>query len=1137
MSRQFDQRLRSYVPSVRWALISVLTAVFLGLPGTCSAQNTASINGTIRDVTGAVVPQATVVLKNVETGVERTTVSNDVGVYVLQGILPGKYTIEVRKEGFTTTAERGVTLVVNQTTTYDFTLAVGSAKQTVTVEASTAALETSTAELGTAITRSEVNELPLNGRNFSQLLALTPGVSPVNVSQNAGGPRTNAWGQFVVPAVDGQTNRSNMFLLDGMHDNEDTYGSFMITPTLDDIQEFKVDAHNDQTQFGGSLGGVVNVVTKSGTNAVHGAGWDFLRNSALDARDPFFATVNPLRQNQFGGNIGGPVVLPHYNGRNRTFFFASYEGGRHHAASQALYLVPTPQEIQGNLSDLGVPIYDPFSTVPDPSNPGEFLRTPFQNGVIPSNRLDPHMVAYAQAVFPAPVATGVAGLNGLDNTPLVHDFDQYSVRADEQLGPSNSFWFRLTRDRAPVTGSGGTLGLLSTSTFTGYQAAGGWQHSFGPNSMLQLRFNRLMGTYDAVTSFVRSNPTQIITQAGFAQNFACGFLGPKSCLLPSMSITGYATTGENNGAPNSASDVYQLKADFSKVHGRHTFNIGVDFNTNNLGPNVAAYATDGFAAIETSNLESPGGTGSALASFLLGVPDSGTLRNVSVSVVGGWVDGYYFADQWKATDRLTVNYGVRYDYTLWPYLSGASDQNKSGNLDLNNGTYILQTASPSCATAGKAPCIPGGTLPANVVVSPSGKMFQNTYDNVAPRLGLAYRLGSKTALRASYGRFYNNFAGVTQTAQNYSGTWPGVGQDLASNLNPGLPTVTAENPFAKFAGPLPGPTPFNQVEWYTDPKIKNAYSDQWNFGVQYQVASDTVMTANYAGSHTSRIDLGTYQNAAETPGPGDAATVASRQPYPYISPTFYDQSIGRASYNAFQFSLRRSTSKGLSYLISYTWSKALDIGCSGWYGVEGCSIENAYNLNNEKGVSAYDLTHMFSASWVYEFPIGRGKRFSTGNRAADYTLGNWKLNGILTLTSGLPYDVGISGDIANTGMSGCCNGYYDRLNLVGDPNAFTLSPENGLNRAAFAAPAAYTFGDLGRNRLRGDPFKDLDLSLLREFPFREAKRFEFRADMFNFTNTPMWGIPTQDFNSPTFGQIFSTRSTERQVQLSLKFYF
>ena len=416
----------SPLPAIAMVLLVICTC--LAFPVVGSAQNTASVNGTVKDSSGAVVPGATVVLRNIETGVERRTVSNDVGVYVLEQILPGKYSIQVRKEGFRTAEEHGLTLEVNQTTTYDFALAVGSSQQIVTVAASVAALQTSTAELGTVIAKSEINDLPLNGRNFSQLLMLTPGVSPVNVSQNAGGPRTNAWGGFIVPAVNGQNNRSNMFLLDGVNDNEATFNSFMITPTLDDIQEFKVDSHNDQTQFGGVLGGVVNVVTKSGTNAVHGAGWDFLRNSALDARDPFFATVNPLRQNQFGANVGGPVVLPHYDGRNKTFFFGSYEGGRQHSASQALYLVPTASQIQGDLSGLGVPIYNPFSTRPDPSNAGQFLRDPFMcdgsgnpepatNGIqatgnpcarIPSGMLDPHMVAYAQAVYPAPIPTGVA---------------------------------------------------------------------------------------------------------------------------------------------------------------------------------------------------------------------------------------------------------------------------------------------------------------------------------------------------------------------------------------------------------------------------------------------------------------------------------------------------------------------------------------------------------------------------------------------------------------------------------------------------------------------------------------------------------------------------------------------------------
>ncbi len=822
-----------------------------------------------------------------------------------------------------------------------------------------------------------------------------------------------------------------------------------------------------------------------------------------------------------------------------------------------MYLVPTPQQIAGDLSGLGVPIYNPFSTRPDPNSAGQFLRDPFMcdeggnpepatNGIqaagvpcakIPSAMLDGHMVAYAQAVYPAPVATGVAGTNGLDNTPAVHDFDQYSFRVDEQLNPSNSFFFRLTHDNAPVNGSGGMVGLLSENVFKGYQAVGGWQHAFGTSSILQLRFNRLMGTVGPNVYYTKSDSAQIINSSGFSKNFACGFVGPKSCLLPGMGITGYASAGENSGAPNSASDIYEWKGDFSWVHGRHTFNIGADFNTDNLGPNVAAQPSEGFGAIETSNLESPGGTGSSLASFLLGVPDNATRRNVSISVVGGWVNGFYFGDQWKATNRLTVNWGARYDYTLIPFFPGAGGQNKVGNLDLNNGTYELQSQPPLCSQAGQAPCIPGTGLPNHVVVSPNGKIFSNTFDNIQPRLGLAYRLGSKAALRAGYGRFYDNWAAVTQTAQNYQGTWPSTGSTLAQNLNPGLPTVTAENPFATTSGNLPGPTPFDQVAWYTDPKIKNSYSDQWNFGVQYQLTTDTVMTANYAGSHTSRIDVGSYRNTAAIPGPGDAATVASRQPYPYITPSFYDASIGRASYNSLQFSLRRSTSKGFTYLVSYTWSKSLDLGCSGWYGVEGCSIENPYNLNNEKGVSAFDLTHNLTASWVYELPVGRGKRLSTGSGAADYVLGNWKVNGILTMTSGLPYDVGISGDIANTGMAGASAYDYERLNLVGDPTAFTLSTANGFNRAAFAVPAPYTFGTLGRNRLRAQPFKNLDLSFFREFPFAETKRFEFRADMFNFTNSVFLGIPIQDYNDPNFGRIFSARSTARQIQMSLKFYF
>jgi hypothetical protein len=411
---------------------------------TATAQvATASINGTVRDPSGAVVPEARLVLHNLETSVDRVTRTNETGTYVLLQIPPGTYSLTIGKEGFQGAKLESIALVVNQTTAFDFTLTVGSSAQSVTVQAAAGSLETSTAGLGVALVTREVNDLPLNGRNFTQLLALTPSVSVLNVSQNGAGGDINAVGAFAFPAVSGQTNRSNMFLLDGLNDLEPYKGEYTIGPILDDIREFKIDSHNDQVQFGGVLGGIVNVVTKSGTNTFHGTLWEFVRNEAFDARSPFFARRNPLRQNQFGANTGGPVRLPRYDGRNKTFFFASYEGLRRHAANQVLYLVPTPAQLQGNFSDLKSSLYNPFSTRPDPSQTGKFIRDPFPNNSIPASLLDPNMLRVSQALFPAPVSTGVPGLNGVDQSPTAVNSNQFNIRLDEQLNPTNSFTFRL----------------------------------------------------------------------------------------------------------------------------------------------------------------------------------------------------------------------------------------------------------------------------------------------------------------------------------------------------------------------------------------------------------------------------------------------------------------------------------------------------------------------------------------------------------------------------------------------------------------------------------------------------------------------------------------------------------------------
>ncbi len=1103
------------------------------LAPTAKAQrSTASVNGTVRDSSGAVIPGAAVTLTNRETSLKKTATTNETGDYVLLDINPGKYTLEASKEGFTTATQAEFTLYVNQTATFDFNLPVGSTTESITVEAAAAHVESSTAELGVVATTKEVNDLPLNGRNFTQLLQLTPGVSPISVAQNAGGWTAQPVGNFTFPSVNGQSNRSNFFMLDGVNNQGSFESTYSVAPIVDDIQEFKVQSHNDEAQFGGALGGIINTVTKSGTNDFHGSAWEFLRNNSLDARNFFVGSVTPLKQNQFGGAVGGPVIFPHlYNGRNKTFFYASYQGFRRHTAAESLYRVPTAAELGGDLSDFSAQVYNPFSTRPDPNKPGFLLRDPFLNNQVPSNLINQSMLTYAQTLFPTPVSTGVPGFNGRDTTPLILRQEEATLRFDQQISGKDQAFVRYSGLTQPQTFSGGYVGLLGHTYFHGYNVGASWIHAFTGSAVLQLTFGRNSMQINDVYNF-NNQPANFWQKLGFAANFASNFIGGFS-FTPSLAIPGFLGGGESIDKSHTA-DVYEYKGDFSKIHGHHTLKMGVDINTNNF---EAIYVNEnvGFSSFETSNLETSAG-GVGFASFLLGVPDSAGRRNVHETEHNGWVDGFYFEDQWRATDRLTANLGFRYDVTFIPaYGSNADQNNQVGSIDFNNGTYILQRNSAACGNGVGAPCIPGGALPAHVVVSPNGKVYHNSYDNWQPRLGLAYRLRPKTVLRASYGRFFDNWAAVTQTAQNYEGTWPSIGQLLGNNLNPGLPAVSVLDPFSSGSGPpLPAATPFNQVQWYMDNLAQNPYSDQWNLGVQHELSTNTVLSANYVGSHSSRLDIGGYYNVALTPGPGNPQ---NRALFSYIGPSFYDRSWGRSNYNAFQFSLDKKSATGLSYLVSYTWSKAMDIGCSGWYGVEGCAIQDPYHFERDKSVAAFDLTHILSFSWVYPLPFGNGKRWSTGNRGLNYALGNWQFNGIMFLSTGQPYDVGASGDIANTGNTGCCSYGYERLNLVGNPNQSNRTPTNWLNTAAFALPAPFTFGSLGRDSLRSDWFRNLDFSLFREFPISESKRLQFRFEAFNVWNTPTFGIPDQTFSDPTFGHVTYTANQERRLQFALKLYF
>lgn len=1120
--------------------LGLVWMVFVGV-GVCQAQvSSSAINGTVRDTSGAVIPNAAIKLQNVETGAVRTTKSTSTGMYTLPLLAPGTYILTISKKGFKRASQKDVVLAVNQTLTYNFTLSVGSERQSVTIQATAAQLETSTTELGATIGTRPVNDLPLNGRNFTQLLTLTPGVSPANTSQNSSGGFVRPIGSFSFPSVNGQNNRDNFFILDGINDFSPYMATYAVAPPIDDIAEFKVQSHNDAA-FGGSTGGIVNVVTKSGTNQFRGDLWEFLRNNALDARNPFIANVVPYKQNQFGFTLGGPVLLPHYNGRNKTFFFGTYEGFRSRRASTSLYRVPTPAELNGNLSDIPQQIYNPFSTRPDPNNPGQYIRDPFPNNQIPQKLIDPGMVAYAQALFPPPIETGVPGTNGRNAFSQATNQNLWSIRIDEALNEKNSFFFRYSAFDQPLTYPGSFAGAVENIDYSGLNYGVSWTHVFGPSAVLQVEFGHNWLEDLAVSGIPGVSTTGIIQQAGFDQAFGCPFgnsaqFGAPTCQIPGIDISGFVGAG-TSWFHSPVSDIYEWRGDFTMVRGSHTLKMGFDLNKSGFAyGGIDNYDSETFSSFQTSSLgASSTGTGSPLASFLLGVPDSAAFRATHTTEHGAGVYSGYVQDQWRTTRKLSVNYGLRWDVTLKPRYGSFADGNLYvGNFDFNTGNYILQALPPPCSEVGAAPCIPG-TLPAHVVVAKhQGVIMQNQYNNWGPRLGLAYALTPKTAIRTAFGIMWENWPALTQTAQNWSGTWPSVLQAYGFNLNPTVPTASASDPLNLASQALlPGPTPFNQVEHYVNPRKKNPYSEQWNFGIERQLSSSTLLSVNYVGSHDSQLDIGSMTNVAVTPGPGNPS---ARAPYPYQVPTYYDTSVGRGSYNALQVSLNKNRGN-LGYLIAYTWSKAMDIGCDGYFGVEGCSIENPYNLNNAKSVAGYDLTNMLSASWTYSLPLGYGQRFKTNSHVLNYVVGGWRVNGILTMTSGLPYQVGVPGDIANTGMGGGYLGFYERLNLVGNPTPANQSPSNWLNKSAFEPPPLYTFGTMGRNSLRQDWYRDLDLSIFKDFPVSENTRLEFRAEAFNLTNTPTWGEPTIQYTSPTFGQVTSTRSTEREIQFALKFYF
>jgi len=1117
------------------ALSAVLCLIVSGFARPALGQTTqASIRGNVHDKTGASIVGATLTLVNVETHVAATTVSNSTGDYLFVNLNPGTYTLEAAYTGFSPQKLTPFQLQVNQTSTLDFALAVGS-KDVVEVDAVGQALQASTAELGLTLESKQIEDIPINSRNFTSLLTTAPGVSPVVVSGSQSASYTTSIGPIIIPSVNGQGNRSDLFVVDGILDIETFGDAYAVQPIIDAIQDQKLQSHNDSAEFGGSTGGTINVATKSGTNTLHGSAWDYNQTPQLQAIPYFSEVASQTRQNQFGGTIGGPVVIPHlYHGKDKTFFFGAYEGFRLKSPGTDYYLVPTPAQLAGDFTAPGLPkIYDPATTVCDAS--GNCSRTQFSYQGVP-NKIDPARInqgdlAYLKYAFPAYTSATLPnpGANAFENAPNTESYNSFDVRVDETLGPKNSAYFRYMAIRG--TQASGPENLPFNQNTDGYSYVGSYVHIFSPNTVLHVQGGR---TYENRLQVTRFNgvPKDLNSEIGFQSGLTDGYVTAGS-IIPGIQVDGYFGANNESVVPQTTANSWSGKGDFTHVIGKHTIKVGSEFNGIGESQDIQ-YATLEMNPHETNSLLGDT-SGDGAASLVIGVPYAFTKRNVVESLSFGGILSFYAQDQFQVSPKLTLNAGLRYDLAFIPKFGRPQDGNQPvGNYDFNNGTYIVYKVPGSCATLGTAPCIPtaDGSLPDHVVASPDGKIFQNQYNNFQPRLGAAYRVNATTVVRGGIGLAFDNYAALVQNIRGVSGNWPSVAQLAQTNIN----APTAATPFPGYTTQnlpalttLPSPTPFNQFNWFVDPNTKDSYSLQYNLGVQRQLDKTTVVSASYVGSINRRLSVGGDYNISTVPGPGDPRL---RSPYPYIQPTFYSRSIGNGDYNSLQVQLTRSLFKGLAATVAYTWSKSIDEGCSGFFGTEGCNIQQIYNIRAERSVSAFNVPQNLVATYNYQLPVGRGKMLNVDNRILDLLVGGWEYSGFIRLNSGANYSVNISSDIANIGNSG-----YERPNVVGPLNPANQSYKHWLDASSFATPAQYTYGSMGRNALRSEFYKGWDMSLLKEFPIYDRFRGRFDVDAFNVFNHPIFGQPDSGLTDQNFGVIGYTASGTRAVQLSAKITF
>src|SRR5579872_3303489 len=1058
---------------------------------------TASLGGLITDPTGASVANATVTLASVSQKYSRSTVTGPSGEYKIPALPPGDYKLTVEDRGFQTATETNVNLSSGQASTLDVKMTVAGVSQQVTVTTAPPLLQTENATLGTTIPARHITDLPILGESFLNLMSVAPGVAPVAPA----GSTTNfsPVGQSTMPSVYGQRQKDNNFTIDGVENRDPDLLGVPIYPPTEAIAEMKMESGMSSGVYGHASGATVNLVTKSGTNEWHGAAWEFLRNNDLDARSFFLPAVGAYRWNQFGGSIGGPLTIPRLLSKDKAWYiYGYYEGVRIHQASNYTGYVPTEAELSGNFAG-DTPIYNPFTTVTGAN--GAQTRQPFPNNQIPVTLINQATLTIAKTLYPAPnlPAGQIPGANFLNTAPVVQDGDQWNARVDHQFGKRDSFFSRYSDARNPSHGAGlPAIPGQTLARLTNVVASD--THTFGPDFLITARFGMSRVDSPSTVAPVPGLSSQTGTLAVFP-----AFHGLE--VIPPLSIPGYSGLSQASAI---IGPLYQNSwtADSQKIHGKHTFEFGGGVVHSSV---IVDNRTDGvtFSTDQTSNFVP--NTGYGLASFLLGIPETAT-RNAGDTEgdLHGNAYSLYLQDTWRVFQKLTLNLGLR-----WDYASPLINNYGLGTFVWETGQYVWDQKNP---ITGAAATIPQAGIP------PDRHDF-------APRFGIAYQLTPSTVVRSGFGIFYDVFgSNYVQTQQSPRGNWPFAFPQTITGLNSGVPTVFYPN---VFLGPPTGstvPLGCQQCLNINQSSSRTPYVEEWTFSIQHQFSPSWMLEAAYFGSHGLKLTGQIVDNTAIIPGPGP---ISARQKDPQFPP-YVDNgfNVFPSWYDGMSLKLTKRLSYGLSFLLSYTFSKTEDISdnlSNASLGGNPTSNATRFNVAANKAVAGFDIPQNFVASIVYAVP---GK---TNNRWADAIVSGWNVSGIATHYSGLPFSVFLNADVANIGT---VSGRYTQYpNLVGNPFAINPTPQEWFNTAAFAQPAQYTFGNAGRNILRTDSLNNLNFSLFKRFPFHEKKDVELRGEFFDLFNNTSFGYPGDLVGTSQFGRLSNTRNSGRQVQLALKIHF